>query len=174
MGTRNTTMVIDKQGEIKVAQYGQWDGYPSGQGATILKFLKAKTRRTKLENKLKRVVLVDEKDEFIVNYNHRIDTNSRTPEDEKWFNSFITRDIGGEILENIANSKEKAINLIDRGDKETDQWVQWVYKVDFKENKLFVHFSAFAPPIKAYDLDKLPTQKVFIDELDKIAYADEE
>jgi hypothetical protein len=39
MGTRNLTMVINK-GETKVAQYGQWDGYPSGQGAEILKFLR--------------------------------------------------------------------------------------------------------------------------------------
>lgn len=38
MGTRNlTAAVID--GEYKIAQYGQWDGYPSGQGATIINFL---------------------------------------------------------------------------------------------------------------------------------------
>lgn len=40
MGTRNLTMVIQKE-ETKVAQYGQWDGYPSGQGATIVAFLLA-------------------------------------------------------------------------------------------------------------------------------------
>ena len=28
MGTRNLTCVF-KDGEYKVAQYGQWDGYPS-------------------------------------------------------------------------------------------------------------------------------------------------
>lgn len=39
MGTRNMTMVVS-QGELKVAQYGQWDGYPSGQGFTVLSFLK--------------------------------------------------------------------------------------------------------------------------------------
>lgn len=40
MGTRNLTIVIDKQGALKVAQYGQWDGYPSGQGAVVLEFAK--------------------------------------------------------------------------------------------------------------------------------------
>jgi hypothetical protein len=38
MGTRNLTMVISK-GEYKIAQYGQWDGYPSGQGSVVLNFL---------------------------------------------------------------------------------------------------------------------------------------
>ena len=39
MGTRNLTMVVSN-GKTKVAQYGQWDGYPSGQGLTIFNFLK--------------------------------------------------------------------------------------------------------------------------------------
>ncbi len=39
MGTRNLTVVV-KDGEYKVAQYGQWDGYPSGNGVEILEFLR--------------------------------------------------------------------------------------------------------------------------------------
>ena len=39
MGTRNLTKVIDKEGNIRVAQYGQFDGYPSGQGANIVGFI---------------------------------------------------------------------------------------------------------------------------------------
>lgn len=39
MGTRNLTVVINKKKPV-VAQYGQWDGYPSGQGMTCLNFLK--------------------------------------------------------------------------------------------------------------------------------------
>ena len=38
MGTRHLVMV-KCDGKIKVAQYGQWDGYLEGQGKTIAKFL---------------------------------------------------------------------------------------------------------------------------------------
>lgn len=38
MGTRNLTLVR-KDGDYKVAQYGQWDGYPEGVGADILQVL---------------------------------------------------------------------------------------------------------------------------------------
>jgi len=38
MGTRNLTVVL-LNGEHKIAQYGQWDGYPTGQGNTICEFL---------------------------------------------------------------------------------------------------------------------------------------
>ena len=38
MGTRNITFVI-RNGEKKVAQYCQWDGYPTGRGAEVLKFV---------------------------------------------------------------------------------------------------------------------------------------
>lgn len=39
MGTRNLTCVYIN-GEMKVSQYGQFDGYPDGQGKKILNFLR--------------------------------------------------------------------------------------------------------------------------------------
>lgn len=39
MGTRNLTIVY-LDGEYKVAQYGQWDGYPERNGLEVLRFLK--------------------------------------------------------------------------------------------------------------------------------------
>lgn len=38
MGTRHLITIV-KDGEFKLAQYGQWDGYPSGQGLGLLEFL---------------------------------------------------------------------------------------------------------------------------------------
>ena len=49
MGTRNLTIVRNKEGIIRVAQYGQWDGYPEGQGMTALSFIKNKDNLAQLE-----------------------------------------------------------------------------------------------------------------------------
>jgi len=39
MGTRHLISVY-VDGEVKMAQYGQWDGYPAGQGSTVVAFLR--------------------------------------------------------------------------------------------------------------------------------------
>lgn len=39
MGTRNL-LVVKQDGEYKIAKYCQWDGYPDGQGLTLLGFLR--------------------------------------------------------------------------------------------------------------------------------------
>lgn len=39
MGTRNLT-IVKVDDEVRVVQYGQWDGYPTGQGETIQEFLR--------------------------------------------------------------------------------------------------------------------------------------
>lgn len=51
MGTRNLTGVI-KNGEYRVAQYGQWDGYPEGQGETVYRFLTGNGTIARLEANL--------------------------------------------------------------------------------------------------------------------------
>lgn len=50
MGTRHLIAVIQNE-EPKVAQYGQWDGYPRGQGIQILKFLSRNNERYSIKDK---------------------------------------------------------------------------------------------------------------------------
>ena len=52
MGTRHITVVV-KNNEVRVAQYGQWDGYPGGAGLSILRFLQ--------HNNGENISLLDEK-----------------------------------------------------------------------------------------------------------------
>lgn len=54
MGTRNVTLV-SSGGEIKVAQYGQWDGHPSTLGVKLVAFIQ-KTIKDKNLDKLREAV----------------------------------------------------------------------------------------------------------------------
>ena len=55
MGTRNITRVI-QNGKMVVSQYGQWDGYPTGQLKTIVDFVRNKEKLAHMTNNLGKVV----------------------------------------------------------------------------------------------------------------------
>jgi len=61
MGTLNLTAVM-MDGEYKIAQYGQWDGYPEGQGKTILEFLNGNGNIERLKTALAKVRFLDDRD----------------------------------------------------------------------------------------------------------------
>ena len=48
MGTRSLTCVV-LDGKFKIAQYGQFDGYPSGQGSTALSIMREIVTQNKLD-----------------------------------------------------------------------------------------------------------------------------
>ncbi len=172
MGTRNMTMVIDKEGTKKVAQYGQWDGYPSGVGADILDFLNNKELFEKFKNNLSKVRFAEpegkDKD-FLESYDNNAptwsnDPDKRTHEQKEWFNNFITRDLAAKVLTNIAESEAGEILLIDREDlgKMSGAGVEWSYIIDLQKGTLAVHGTIDTPPIKIYELNNLPSKEDFI------------
>ena len=61
MGTRNLTMVL-LDDKIVVAQYCQWDGYPSGQGETVVKFIQNMNKEKFIEQ-LRKLEYAD--DEYV-------------------------------------------------------------------------------------------------------------
>ena len=111
MGTRNLTMVIDQEGQKKVAQYGQWDGYPGGVGAGVLNFLKNDELLQKFKENLRKVRFLDEegKDKaFIEEYNKNTpersnEPDNRTDDQKLWWEKYCSRDLAEEVLTNIAN-----------------------------------------------------------------------
>lgn len=183
MGTRNLTMV-QKDNQIKVAQYGQWDGYPSGQGVTILEFCRDKDNIEKLNNKLNEVKFLDQNEADKIN----LKLKNNDQETMLLFNTFWSRDIGGEILANIIN-KQGNIGLINKFSFGYDSlFCEWAYCVNLDTQKLEVYVGFNEEKlnendrfyreevengyygvklIKEYDLNNLPSKQDFINELEK-------
>ena len=159
MGTRNLTAVFSG-GEYKVAQYGQWDGYPSGQGAKILSFLSDNGNIKNLQSNLGKVRFLDpqgvDKD-FCESYDKNApkwsnEPDNRTAEQIRWFVSYISRDIGGDILSSIADSKDKEIVIKNSIDFAGDSlFCEWAYVIDFDKGTLEVFRGFNTDPLERND-----------------------
>jgi len=106
MGTRNLTAVM-VDGEYKIAQYGQWDGHPSGQGLRALEIM----RETNLEEFKKTLLCVRflTQSEFKEIIDNHTDDGMITVggEHEKYWeeNPHLGRDIGAGVLEVARDGK---------------------------------------------------------------------
>jgi len=143
MGTRNLTCVV-MDGEYKVAQYGQWDGYPSGQGITILNFLREKYEPKKFREALKRCVFLTP--EQVQNTWTQSGANPESSlvsldiadKHTKVFPA-LSRDTGGKILELIQES-ENAIGLDNDVEFAKDSlFCEWAYVIDLDKGTFEVY-----------------------------------
>lgn len=139
MGTRNLTMVINKKGDLKVAQYGQWDGYPEGQGVTILNFAKGAGNLEALEKTLENVEFYTLDMPYIQEYNNKYAgwgaPDNRTEADKFWFSNTHSRDIGGEILFNLISLD------MDKLPAEHEGKILLQNEVEFGKNSLFCEWA---------------------------------
>lgn len=135
MGTRHLICAhID--GEYKLAQYGQWDGYPSGQGLSILNFLKNANLEDFKRNlrtcsyitdaewdKLWEDIGVDVSKEKFVSMEVSNRFYNRNPQ--------FNRDMGADILNYITQSPSgiKLRNSIDFA--KDSLFCEWAYVIDF-------------------------------------------
>jgi hypothetical protein len=198
MGTRNLTAVV-MNGEFKIAQYGQWDGYPSGQGVTILNFISTQENIEKLKNALDRVRFMDPEGvdkEMLEAYQKAApewsnEPDNRTEEQKRWFSTYISRDIGGEILAVIAGSKDDEMIIKNRTAFAGDSlFCEYAYVVDLDDGVLEVYQGFNKEPVtegrfcsgdeslekndgyqpvklvKTYSLDDLPAEDQFIKDLE--------
>lgn len=146
MGTRNLVMVVI-DGQTKVAQYGQFDGYPSGVGVGLLNILRDEKTVNDLKSNLKKARFVDEEGvdkEFIESYNKNVpewsnQPDNRTPEQLAWFKTFIARELSEDVLINISNFEGEEILLRNNENFAKDSlFCEWAYVVDFDKNSLEV------------------------------------
>lgn len=171
MGTRNLT-TVKIGGQTKIAQYGQWDGYPSGQGKTCLEFLQT-ADLDKFKNQLNKVKFTDEEyDKEVEAFLKSIGSENGwvTSEQSKLFNEkypFFTRDHGAGILELVCNTDIEDIRLHDSSDFiEDGVFCEWAYTIDFDKNTFEV-YQGGNNLVKTYDLNDLPTLEAFYADLNE-------
>lgn len=144
MGTRHL-IAVQYTNEYKVAQYGQWDGYPSGQGVDVLNFLTPENIE-KLKLSLSRCRFLDNDldKEFIEDYDKRCakwsnDPDNRTESQKNWFNNFVSRDLGAEVLTNIINYPDKIILKNSIAFAQDSLFCEYCYVVDLDKNTFEVY-----------------------------------
>ena len=160
MGTRGLTKVIDKDGITKVAQYGQWDHYPEGQGVKILSILTADRYAVEeLELSLDKCYFTtDEQREAIYKeYNDRYPETTHLKKFSAILPSF-SRDTCGDIL-NVVRWSAGPVPLMDESEFETDDlFCEGVYEVNYQTNKFISKFGVTVE----FPLDALPTPKDYL------------
>lgn len=123
MGTRNLTIVY-LDDEYKVAQYGQWDGYPGGVGLDCLNFL----HKLKSENLIDKFVDAVRKCRYFTDDELKVfDTFDYEPTQDEIH--ALSRDTGADILDYILESNGlKLKNRINFAAKSL--FCEWAYVID--------------------------------------------
>lgn len=127
MGTRHVIAIVQNN-EYKLAQYGQWDGYPSGQGLYILNFLRDSNLDRFAEKVAKCSFLNDEE---IAAVNAQAEKDKKMPE-------HLNRDTGAKILQMIMDSDglktHNSLSFVAEG-----LFCEWAYVVDLDKQTFEVY-----------------------------------
>lgn len=159
MGTRHLILVYYK-GAYHIAQYGQWDGYPEGQGVKILAFISDPGKVEKLKAAIDDNMLYTPSEKECQEWERikkRIEDERRDIERIQYVNwsmsasklvcPTLSRDTGADILEMIANAKEP-VPIIKQLDFIYDGlFCEWAYVVDL-DKATFEVFAALDDSFK--------------------------
>lgn len=175
MGTRHL-IAVHLDGKYPVAQYGQWDGYPESQGASILDFLnradlevfKAKCRAARFSTK-------EECDALGATW--------------KQTHPWLSRDAGSDVLDFVLDQPEGIMLTNQLPFAGNSLFCEWAYVIDLDAGILEVFKGFNEEPLPDTDrfakmeglektdgyypvrsvarwpLSKLPTEEAFIKEL---------
>ena len=134
MGTRHLTAVF-LDGKYRVAQYGQWDGYPERAGRNCLNFARTiveKSARAKFADKVRNCSWATPR---------YVDNKIRH---ENWQKDYpeLSRDTGSDILQ-IINDSDRKIKLTNEIKFAADGvFCEWVWLIDL-DNNTFEGFKGF-------------------------------
>lgn len=187
MGTCHITAVV-LDGQYKVAQYGQWDGYPSGQGYVALEFLRNKMDRPLFESKVRALHFNTKEQDRAEWLQSGADPDSDwvtmdEAETHRRLYPHNSRDTGAAVLE-LIQTNPAGLGIQDELEFAADSLMcEWVYVIDLDRNT-FEAFKGFnkSPlgngerfyflqkpdeeyyPVKlvaSWSLDRLPTDFAF-------------
>lgn len=134
MGTRNLTCVM-ADGQYKIAQYGQWDGYPEGQGTTVLKFcsehLSTVEGQKQFKQKLELVQFMPAPKGYAA--------NSRP--------SSLSRDLGAEILNTVLNATNTVVAFNEIEFASNSLHCEWAYVIDLDKKTVEVYIGFNTNPL---------------------------
>ncbi len=195
MGTRHLTIVIQKEKPV-VAQYGQWDGYPEGQGVTVLNFLRT-VDMNRFKKRLKDVRFMNKRDESsLKKFMKKIGAENGLLDMDQaklYYNQYpyLSRNHGAEILQMIYDSVGKVVLQNSISFAADSLFCEWAYLIDLDKNVLEVYEGFNQTPledgqrfkdlvnveystgtyypirhVKTYPLDELPTDEDFVKELE--------
>lgn len=144
MGTRHLICVF-ADGEYKVAQYGQWDGYPEGQGIDCLEFLRDR-RDSRFEKNVKlcREFSGEEWKAIRKKYGEREDGSMRLDDYDRMSKDYpqLSRDTSSDVLEMIQCS-DGGLQLVRDLDFAADSlFCEWAYVIDI-DHRTFEEYRGF-------------------------------
>ena len=140
MGTRNLT-IVKVDGKIKVRQYCQWDGYPTGVGNKIVAYLKS-CDLNKLKENVRKLKFGTDKEiskayEDIVGHNRDTVTGDESDRIKK-SKPELHRDTGPEVLKHIESG---AVTMVsDGGTFNKESWCEYAYTLDLYKEKITVQW----------------------------------
>jgi len=164
MGTRHLIKVINNEGELKVAQYGQFDGYPSGMGIRTLFY--ATYHLNEIERGLKRVRwgTETEVDAIYDQYPQANYLGTEDCENLELLYPNLVRETSADILMVVAYSIGEVM-LIDNSDfEEEGLFCEGVYTLNY-QTKTFT--SKYHGVELTIEFDKLPNHTEYLDLFNK-------
>lgn len=162
MGTRHLT-VVKCDGEYKIAQYGQWDGYPDGAGIEVLEFayliqdpynrnlFREKVRKLRFPTPEEAVKIADELNQYR-------DWERRFPQ--------YSRNTGAKILDLVLDGELSIVgNSLDFAFDHV--MCEYIWGIDLDRNVVGLYIGCddkkTLEPEIVFPLDDLPTKKDFLD-----------
>lgn len=136
MGTRHL-IAVQLDGEYKVAQYGQWDGYLEFQGKRVLNFLR-EMDRPKFETALRKCSFMSEQD--FIELDKEIETKRQQNPSYDWMQEypFLSRDVSYEILKLV--QKSEGLKLRNSISFAADSlFCEYAYVIDLDKNTFEIY-----------------------------------